>query len=424
MHANRVVLSRGRRTALAVAIAAMVSAPAVFAAPGDPLGPPFAVGQVSFGDAEPIVRRDAVGNFLVVWNDNNTTLNARLFNADGSARGAAFVVSSGRLPGVAMDAAGDFVITWSAISASAYHLYAQRYTAAGSAVGTAIDVNDESPDQTLYSTAVAMDADGDFVVAWNQATQIFLPGGVGPFGSSSIRAKRYAHDGSLLGSDILVDLNLNNPSQLSAVFTPLDPVVAMNPAGDFVVAWNDKSLTSRPAVYVRPYGADGRPLGPKQRVNTLLQRTAYGPVVAMDDDGDFVVVWSVPHQLKGGLIPSASGYDIYTQRYSKTGSPNGQPIEVSQNVSSNPEPGPALAMDPVGDFAIAWLGSPTYCCVPASIRLQSYSASGAALGGNQTVVGDTYQELGIPGLAMDAHGNMVMAWTFENTIEAELLSGR
>ena len=35
-----------------------------------------------------------------------------------------------------------------------------------------------------------------------------------------------------------------------------------------------------------------------------------------------------------------------------------------------------------GSYAVAWSGSPTYCCVPRSIRLQPYAANGTAQGGN------------------------------------------
>jgi len=108
-------------------------------------------------------------------------------------------VSIQRYPSIAMDADGDFVVSWNSYKqdGSEYGIYAQRYTANGTPVGNEFLVNTETVNsQTLSS--IAMDADGDFVVSWQSYNQ---DGDVW-----GIYAQRYKGAGSFAVGT--VDLNL------------------------------------------------------------------------------------------------------------------------------------------------------------------------------------------------------------------------
>ena len=76
------------------------------------------------------------------------------------------IATSAYSRGVAMDADGDFVVTWATQSG----IYAQRYNVNGIAIGSEFLVN-----TSAYSRGVAMDADGDFIVTWGWSS-----GGVCP----------------------------------------------------------------------------------------------------------------------------------------------------------------------------------------------------------------------------------------------------
>ena len=86
---------------------------------------------------------------------------------------------------VAMDVDGDFVVTWTSYGqdGSDSGVYAQRYSAAGVAQGSEFQVNTTTTNDQLYST-VALDADGDFVVSWSSFGQ---DGGV-----YGVHAQRYS----------------------------------------------------------------------------------------------------------------------------------------------------------------------------------------------------------------------------------------
>ena len=71
-----------------------------------------------------------------------------------------------------MDAAGNFVVTWTGSSqdGSGQGVYGQRYDAAGTAVGGEFQINTYVSSDQQYST-VAMDNAGNFVVTWSSNGQ-------------------------------------------------------------------------------------------------------------------------------------------------------------------------------------------------------------------------------------------------------------
>ena len=125
---------------------------------------------------------DADGDFIVTWQStgqdgNNTGVYGQRYNATGVAQGSEFRVNtetSGHQdrPSVAMDADGDFVVAWNSSSqdGSGYGIYGQRYNAAGVAQGSEYRVNTYTNDRQELP-AVAMDADGDFIVTWQSFRQ-------------------------------------------------------------------------------------------------------------------------------------------------------------------------------------------------------------------------------------------------------------
>jgi hypothetical protein len=71
-----------------------------------------------------------------------------------------------------MDDSGGHVITWHSNlqDGSGYGIYGQRYSATGAAQGSEFRVNTFTTSDQLFGQA-AMDADGDFVVAWQSDQQ-------------------------------------------------------------------------------------------------------------------------------------------------------------------------------------------------------------------------------------------------------------
>ena len=75
-----------------------------------------------------------------------------MYNANGGAQGNEFQVNTYTAanqehPSVAMDAAGDFVVTWQIAGedGSGYGIFAQQYNAAGAAQGSEFEINAYTP---------------------------------------------------------------------------------------------------------------------------------------------------------------------------------------------------------------------------------------------------------------------------------------
>jgi hypothetical protein len=97
---------------------------------------------------------------------------ARRYDVNGTALGNAFRVNSytfdsQRNPQVAMAANGSFVVVWESMGqdGSNYGIYAQRYNASGVVQGSEFRVNTLTIDDQR-EPAVAMDANGNFVITY------------------------------------------------------------------------------------------------------------------------------------------------------------------------------------------------------------------------------------------------------------------
>jgi hypothetical protein len=403
--------------ALALLAATMLTPPGpARAAPGDALGGQLRVDTSTSGPPfGPVVAMDADGDFVVAWVApgegggyyGGEDIFVRRFDAAGVAQGPEVLVNSFTTgvqfePAVAMDADGDFVVAWQSYSyggqdGSNYGIYAQRFDAAGVAQGSEFRVNTFTL-QAQTQPAVAMDADGDFVVAWQSE---------GYDGSHyGVFARRFNAAGEPQGPEIPVSLSTINSQHL--------PVVAMDADGDFVVAWQSPEPGGGYGygpydVFARRFDAAGTAQGPEVLVNSFTTGRQGPASVAMDADGDFVVVW----ESQGQDDPSDTsfyGLGIFAQRFDAAGVAQGPEVQVN-TATAGAQRIPSVAMDADGDFVVTWQGPLQDAGgygYGYGVFAQRFDAAGAPEGG-ETPVG-TGGFLGLPGTAMDADGDFVVAW--------------
>jgi hypothetical protein len=259
-------------------------------AAGTPLGGEFRVNSTTNNDQErPAIAMDATGGFVIAWQSkdqdgNNGGIYGQRYDAVGNPQGGEFQVNTFTTneqenPAVGMNAAGNFVITWSSQNqdGSGDGVYAQRYSAAGLALGSEFRVNTTTTDNQKYS-AVALDAVGNFVIAWQSKDQDGDDYGV--------YAQRFDAAGNQLGSEFRVNTFTNRGQEA--------PAVAMDSAGNFVITWSSKGQDSGDSygIYAQRYDAAGTPVGAEFRVNTITANDQEHASVALDSGGNFVVIWS------------------------------------------------------------------------------------------------------------------------------------
>jgi len=118
-----------------------------------------------------------------------------------------------------------------------------------------------------------------------------------------------------------------------------------------VIAWQSRSQDgSYYSIYAQRYNATGVAQGGEFQVNTYTTNRQKEPSIAMDGDGDFVVVWESGDYYGG---QDGSDYGVYAQRYNAAGVVQGAEFQVN-TYTTDGQRIPSIAMDDDGEFVIAW----------------------------------------------------------------------
>jgi hypothetical protein len=185
------------------------------------------------------------GRAVVAWTVENTPIDhdihAQLFDAAGHKTGSETVVAGGREdqyhPAVAMNANGDFVVAWvMTFFGNDTDIHASVFRSDGSRVAN--DVPVVFTFKPEFDASVGMDARGDFVVSY---TLQFGPG------DTDVLAKQFDAHANLLRS-IDVAVGAQDSEDHSHVL--------MNSGGSFAVSYLDNG-----ASVVKHFSADGQFLG-------------------------------------------------------------------------------------------------------------------------------------------------------------------
>jgi len=122
---------------------------------------------------------------------------------------------------VASDARGRFVVVWTSWQPDTLnHVFGQRYDSAGNRSGAEFQVNTYTPSEQGYP-AIASDASGNFVVVWDSDAQDGSDDGI--FG------QRYDSSGNRVGGEFQVNTYTTDSQR--------NPQVAWNANDGFVVVW-------------------------------------------------------------------------------------------------------------------------------------------------------------------------------------------
>lgn len=285
---------------------------------------------------------DAAGGLVVAWQSGGQDgsgegVFGQRYDVTGSPLGAEFQVNtttagSQSLPAIASDSAGNLVVVWEdpSLDGSGRGVFGQRYDSLGNTIGGEFQVNTTAT-ANQDTAAIASDAAGNFVVVWRDDA---LDGsGFGVFG------QRYSSAGNPVGGEFQVNTNTTGGQ--------LNPSVASDTAGNFVVVWQDDSQDgSDSGIYGQRYNAAGSPLGLEFQVNTFTTGPQRDPSIASDSTGDFVVVWRSDGQ-------DGSGRGVYAQRYDNLGNQLGSEFRVNTFTAGDQSRG-SVAVDAVGNFTVTW----------------------------------------------------------------------
>lgn len=367
-----------------------------------PLGAEFLVNSAVTQNVQssPAVAMDATGNYVVVFESLHNGVDFDIYALRYTAAGApigvptrvnVFATEDQRSPVVAMDADGDFVVVWESFGqdGAGYGVYARRFDRTAGAFGAEFRVNTYTTGFQIRP-AIAMDADGDFVVAWESYGQEGAGAGSGVF------FQRFNAAGVAQGAETRANVTT---TQFQS-----NPAVAMDDAGDFVVAWESYNQDgSGHGIYARVFNAAGTAVTGEFRVNQFTTNQQQEPAVALDADGDFVIAWESYGQ-------DGSRFGVYARRFTANGTAVGSEFRVN-TTTSDEQRTPAVSMNAAGDFVVLWSSledAGTY-----GIYGQRYLASGAPDGTQFRANTFTTGRQWLPAVADDAAGNFVTIWQSE-----------
>ncbi|HEX2464723.1 MAG TPA: hypothetical protein VHR17_08855, partial [Thermoanaerobaculia bacterium] len=308
----------------------------------DPAGPEFQVNTHTVSAQRfPAVAAEADGDFVIAWDSGNQDgssygIFARQFSSAGVSLAIEFQVNifttaAQRLASVAVDADGDFVIAWRGSSlAGAYEVFLSRFSSAGTLLTGGIQANTYTTGQQL-NPAVASEADGDFVVTWFSATQDGATGGI--FG------RRFSSAGTPLASEFQINVYTTDDQR--------NPSVSAAANGDFIVAWESYLQDGASwGVFSRSFSSAGAPLTSELQVNAYTVDDQSAPSVAVSTSGQFVVVWHSSLQ---------DGYSrgVFAHLFSSSGAALANEFQISAYTTGR-ERNPSVAVGADGDFIVAW----------------------------------------------------------------------
>lgn len=345
----------------------------------------------------PATAVDAAGDSVTVWASNgqdgsNYGVYGQRYNAAGVAVGNEFRINTyttsfQRFPSVAMDAAGDFVVTWQSFNqdGNGSGIFAQRYNSAGVAQGTEFKVNTHTMGAQDLSS-VAINSTGAFVIAWESAGQ--------DGNNYGIYAQRYNSAGVAQGGEFRVNTFTTGSQSI--------PSAAMDAAGDFVVTWQSVGQDGNSSgIYAQRYNAAGTAQGTEFKVNTYTTSVQDFPSVAMDTTGNFVVTWQ-------SYQDGNSSFGVYAQRYNSAGVAQGSEFQVNSVIALN-QTNPSVAIDTAGDFVLTWQSNGQDGS-GWGVYAKRFDATGAPVGGEFRVNTFTFGSQSLPSIGMDTHGDFIVTW--------------
>jgi Ca2+-binding RTX toxin-like protein len=256
----------------------------IYSANGTAVGDDFVVNSGPINALfNPALTTLADGRFVATWQsrDNGTDfdIQARIFNANGTAAGTDFIVNSTTTndqssPAIAALADGRFVATWhSNDNGTDTDIQARIYNANGTAAGRDFIVNSTTASDQVDSAITAL-ADGRFVATW-----VSYDNGT----DANIRARIYSANGTAADTDFIVNSTTTNDQTIPAVAALAD--------GRFVVTWRSLDNGTDSDIRGRVYNANGTAAGSDFIVNSTTANYQHNPVITALADGHLAVTW-------------------------------------------------------------------------------------------------------------------------------------
>lgn len=354
--------------------------------------------RTSSSQANPSVAVAPDGGAVIVWSSYFTTsgrsndILARRLDPNGACAGDEFQINVGQAgnqtePDVAIHGAGNIVIAWQGPGLDEEDIFVRVLDGDGQPVTEELLVNSASAGRQIYPTVACSDA-GSLVVAWESRTTD--PG----LAACSIHAQLLDANALPAGPELWID---------QGAYDARYPDVAMDAAGNFAVTWM-QDRTSK-SIFARLFDPNGAPMTGPFEVGTVGFTSITRPSLAMNAAGDFVIAWD-------GDPNRASDDNIHARCYEPNGAPRGDPFTVSSS-SQGAQQWPRVAINNGGDFVIAWQREADDVNTATDILARSFDGDALPMGAELQLNAYTFGKQQYPGVALREDGSFVATWEGE-----------
>ncbi len=386
----------------------------------------------------PKVAMDSEGNFVIAWAGNGTGDSSGIFMQvfgkngipiDEEVRVNSVTTGTQEQPSISIDYDGGtpssgnnerMAIAWTDNDATyGKDVYYQLFDIDFSVSSDATDFVNTNRLVNSYRTndqqhpSVAMNEFGEFIIFWDGEgvhqtntfeQQIWMQ----PYGADGTDV----HASSLRGSYVLANSEGITWAQKPSAMA--DKSTDANNKGNYVVTYEGGPDEASPEIFARRINRgnlSGCPINVvEMQVNTETTGIQDSPSIAIDETGDFTIVWHDNARFAG---------NIYGQSYRHTGARVGIEFVVNPNNDSPSadQNSPAIAMTPDGFFKVAYNDNSTN----PGIRFQQYVSNlfhASIINQDQTIhtareqlanIADTDNQENIK-TSMSPNGNRIVVW--------------
>ena len=288
----------------------------LFAADGTPKGDEFRLSEGSDLQEGLVSVAPSANGFIAVWAKRNNDgypeglVGCQLDTSGEELQRSAFTVSTGNEafdvePSIDSSADGSFVVAWmSSQDGEAYIAKAQRFQADATPLGKTFVV-DAGGTGTRSGAQVAVAPDGRFVVAYNsnEIKELSSPGHR-PTSPVSIRAQRFAADGSQLGESFRMN-QFNEGEQTLQVGVNAKHLL-WTAQDQLVAAWHGNAGDDHRAIGLsilvpEDFNPAAPPfIEPRAAAQDITEDMVHGPKAKPDYDPNFIAPVFFPPPLASG----------------------------------------------------------------------------------------------------------------------------
>ncbi len=295
--------------------------------------------------SQPVVAICKNNSFTTAWVDyrnGHSDIFCQRYDSLGSKLGDNYRVNDSEKgsrgnPSIAMDADGNFIIAWIDSRVRGNDVYYQCFDHYGKPIENNKRVNMNYSTYMLQSPSVVISRAGDFIITWMQ------PHSPDSYSDSgNIYYQRFINYYMVLEGVTIVN---NNQS------TEVDnknPTIAMNEKGQFIIAWKCYNVNiPSDDIYFQRFSSSGSRIGTNAKANDVGTGGTEHPSIALFNNGKFIITWT-------DFRKDTGNWNVYLQRFNESGVKQGTTSRINDVPGFTWQFYPNIAFENGGNSIVVW----------------------------------------------------------------------